>query len=328
MAEAALDCGFQTDRCNKGRSAINLRQLAYFVKVVEAGNITAAAEQLNIAQPALGVQIRQLESELGIDLLVRHSRGVVPTDAGKLLFERARRILSEVEATEIEIKTLKSGQSDHVLLGMPPSLMLLLGPELLIEARDAMAGVSLSLVEERSVVLLDALDREQLNVSFAWNVSDRTDLERIALLEEDLLLVTAPQNAPPTETVSLAEALAHDLVIAGERGVIRNIVEAQARRLGLHLRLAFEVHSVSSMKALIGRGGAATIMPYSLAPKEFSSGELVGRRIDRPVITRTLYRVRPARRLPFSNEARIEDFLEGLTRRLLEAMGPYARPLR
>ena len=298
------------------------------MKVVEAGNITAAAEMLNIAQPALGVQIRQLESELGIDLLVRHSRGVLPTDAGKLLLERARRILSEVEATEAELKALKSGQSDHVLLGMPPSLMLLLGPELLIEARDAMAGVSLSLVEERSVVLLDALNREQLNVSFAWNVPDRSDLERIALLEEDLLLVTAPQNAPATETVSLAEALAHDLVIAGERGVIRNIVEAEARRLGLRLHLAFEVHSVSSMKALIGRGGAATIMPYSLAPKELSSGDLVGRRIDRPAITRTLYRVRPARRLPFVNEQRIADFLDGLTQRLLAAMGAYARPLR
>jgi LysR family nitrogen assimilation transcriptional regulator len=233
-----------------------------------------------------------------------------------------------VEATQIELKALKSGLSDHVVLGIPPSLMMLLGPELLIEARDVMAGVSLSLVEERSVVLLDALDREQINVTFAWNVSDRTDLERIALLEEDLLLVTAPENAPAAETVSLAEALAHDLVIAGERGVIRNIVEAQARRLGLHLRLAFEVHSVTSMKALIGRGGAATIMPYSLAPKELSSGELVGRRIDRPVITRTLYRVRPLKRLPFAKEALIEEFLEGLTQRLLAAMGTYARPLR
>ncbi len=298
------------------------------MKVVEAGNITAAAEQLNVAQPALGVQIRQLETELGVTLFVRHSRGMLPTDAGKLLFERARRILAEVEATEIELKALTSGQSDHVLLGMPPSLMLLLGPELLIEAKDAMAGVSLSLVEERSVVLLDALDRDQLNVSFAWNVPDRPDLERIALLEEDLLLVTSPAHAPASDTVSLSEALAHDLVIAGERGVIRNIVQAEARRLSLHLRLAFEVHSVSSMKALIGRGGAATIMPYSLAPKELSSGELVGRRIDRPTITRTLYRVRPARRLPFANEARITDFLEMLTGRLLTAMGPYARALR
>lgn len=298
------------------------------MKVVEVGNITGAAELLNVAQPALGVQIKQLESELGVDLLVRHSRGVLPTEAGRLLVERARRILAEVEATQIELKALKSGLSDHVVLGIPPSLMMLLGPELLIEARDAMVGVSLSLVEERSVVLLDAMDREQINVSFAWNVSDRPDLERIALLEEDLLLVTAPENAPRGETVSLAEALGHDLVIAGERGVIRNIVEAQARRLGLHLRLAFEVHSVTSMKALIGRGGAATIMPYSLAPKELSSGELVGRRIDRPVITRTLYRVRPAKRLPFAKEALIEEFLEGLTDRLLTAMGGYARPLR
>lgn len=311
-----------------GRTTINLRQLGYFVRVVDAGNITAAAEQLNMAQPALGVQIRQLESELGIDLLVRHSRGVLPTQAGTLLYERALRIIAEVDATQAELRALRSGQSDHVVLGIPPSIMLLLGTDLMIEARDAMAGVSVSLVEERSMVLLDALDREQINIAFAWNVHERPDLERRALLEEDLLLVTSPSNAPSTETVSLSEALAHDLVIAGERGVIRNIVQGEARRLGLTLRLAFEVHSVTSMKALIGRGGAATIMPYSLAPRELSSGELVGRRIERPTITRTLYRVRPVRRPAFANEARIGAFLDGLIERLLVAMGSYARSLR
>ena len=70
---------------------MNLRQLKYFVGVVEAGNMTRAAEQLHVAQTALGMQIRQLEEDLGVALLVRHSRGVEPTKAGALLLARAHR---------------------------------------------------------------------------------------------------------------------------------------------------------------------------------------------------------------------------------------------
>ena len=68
---------------------MNLRQLRYFVSVVETGSMTRAAEQLHVAQTALGMQIRQIEEDLGVALLVRHSRGVEPTKAGRLLHERA-----------------------------------------------------------------------------------------------------------------------------------------------------------------------------------------------------------------------------------------------
>ncbi len=290
--------------------------------------MTAAAEQLKVAQPALGAQVRQLEAELGVDLLVRHSRGVTPTAAGRTLHERAARILGEVEATRRELSALGEARDDHLVLGVPPSIMMLLGPNLLIDARADLPGVHLSLVEERSVVLLDAMERGQINIAFGWNVAERADIEREALLEEDLLLVAAPHEAGGEGPVSLAEALSHDLAIAGERGVIRNIVQSEARRLSLPLRLAYEVHSIGAMKALIARGGAATIMPFSLAPRELSSGELVSRRIDRPALTRTLYVVRPARAASFGREADIRRFLDGLVARALAAMGRHARALR
>jgi LysR family nitrogen assimilation transcriptional regulator len=317
-----------TGGASRREASINLRQLSYFIKVVEAGNMTAAAEQLKVAQPALGVQIRQLETELGVDLLVRHSRGVTPTAAGRLLQDRALRILADVEAARREVSAIVGERDDHVVLGVPPSMMLLLGPNLMIDARAELPGVHLSLVEERSVVLLDALERGQINIAFGWNVSEKPDIDRVALLEEDLLLVTAPGEAGGEGPVSLAEALTHDLAIAGDRGVIRNLVQSEARRLSLPLRLAYEVHSVSAMKALIGRGGAATIMPFSLAPRELTSGEFVGRRIDRPRITRTLYAVRPARAPAFAREEDIRRFLEGVAEKALVAMGPHARTLR
>lgn len=298
------------------------------MKVVEAGNMTAAAQRLGLAQPALGAQIKQLEDELGVKLLVRHSRGVEATEAGKLLTERARGILSEVDRTRAELRAMGARHADHLVLGVNPSIVLMLGADLLHRAREEMPDVALSLVEERTPVLLEALDRGQINVSFLYNVADRPGLERSAVIEEDLLLVTAPKEAPVPETVSLAEALSHDLAIAGSRGVIRRIVEDEARRLGLKVKLAWEVHSISSTRAMIEDGEAASIMPFSLAADALRSGALLGRRIDRPALTRTLYVVRPREREPFIHEDQITRFLDYIVAELLKDIGPYARSLR
>lgn len=290
--------------------------------------MTAAANKLGLAQPALGQQIRLLERELDLALLTRHSRGVSPTQAGVLLYERARKILDEVEATERDLRRLGSNQRDHLVLGVNPTLILTLGPDLPVEARRELPDVTVSLVEERSPVLLDALESGQINVSFLYNAPERPKIERRAMMEEDLLLISAPDENLRGKTVSLAEALENDLVIAGERGVIRQIVEAEARRLGLKLRLAYEVHSVTSMKAMIARGDAVSIMPWSLAARELADGTLMARRIDRPALTWTLYLARKAGAPPFVHEERIMGYLEGIIARCIERMQPYARALQ
>jgi LysR family nitrogen assimilation transcriptional regulator len=296
--------------------------------VVDAGNMTAAAAKLALAQPALGQQIRLLEKELDVALITRHSRGITPTQAGVLLYERARKILDDVEAAERDVRRLSSDRRDHLVLGVNPTLVLTLGPDLPVEARKELPDVTVSLVEERSPVLLDALESGQINVSFLYNAPERAKIERRAVMEEDLLLISAPDKALQGTSVSLAQALEHDLVIAGERGVIRQIVEAEARRLGLRLRLAYEVHSVTSMKAMIARGDAVSIMPWSLAAKELTDGTLMARRIDRPALTWTLYLARKIGAPPFLHEAEIMRYLDRIVERCIGKMHPYARAMR
>ena len=102
---------------------MNLRQLRYFVSVVEAGNMTRAADQLHVAQTALGMQIRQIEEDLGVALLVRHSRGVEPTKAGSMLHARALTILKLVEETRKEVSACERDESEAIRLGITPALM-------------------------------------------------------------------------------------------------------------------------------------------------------------------------------------------------------------
>jgi LysR family nitrogen assimilation transcriptional regulator len=282
---------------------------------------------LNLAQPALGAQIRQLEKELDVELIVRHSRGVSPTPAGKLLYRHAQRILDGVEQARYEVSALKANKQLQLRLGVSPSMVLVMGPDLLMDAAREMPDITISLEEERSPVLLDALESGQLDLAFLYNVEDRPELERRALLEEDFLLFTAPSEAPAEDTVGFAEALRHDLVIGGKRSGVRNIVEAEAQRLSLEVRLAYEVHSVSSMKTMVARGAASTIMPYSLLANELRTGVLAGRRIVRPQLTRTLYIVRRRAHSPLLDDERVKAHMEKVIETYIKAMAPGGRPL-
>ncbi len=312
-----------------------MRQYRYFVKVVECGSMTKAAEQLRIAQPALGLQVRQMEEDLGVALLERHSRGVLPTLAGQLLYERGRQILAMDEAVRREVQSFGSTIAEAITLGLTPSLMQILAADLLIDARKELPGVMLHLVEELSFVLVDALERNEIDLALAYEVGDLPNLTRMPLLHEELLLVTRPEGVPVAaaadgispEPISLAEALGRDLVLAGKRDTVRQLVDAAAAALSLNVRLAFEVQSVQAQKTLVANGLAASIMPYGTAIDELLGGRLVGRRIKEPRIARTLYLIRPAKRAPFRNEVALSQLLERMRARLCEVLGPLARPV-
>ena len=181
---------------------MNLRQLRYFLSVVDTGNMTRAAEQLNVAQTALGMQIKQLEESLGVALLVRHSRGVEPTQAGSLLRERALEILNLVEQTRRDVAHGGNTESESIRLGITPALMLIVGTEIVLAAQERLPKVSLSLVEAMSHVLVETLTRGEADFILCYDVPDLAQFSRIPILQDDLVLVTLPQE-PMRQPISL-----------------------------------------------------------------------------------------------------------------------------
>jgi LysR family nitrogen assimilation transcriptional regulator len=293
------------------------------MKVIEAGNITRASEQLLVAQPALGLQIRLLERDLGVALLVRHSRGVAATAAGRLLYERATGIVQSVEETRRAVMALGASHCETVVLGLTPSIMNQVGPDLLIDARDQAPNVFISLVEEMSFALVEALERGEVDLALAYEVPERQSLYRRPLLAEEVLFVTAP-GGPAAATIAFAQALQHDLVLAGERDPVRRIVQMEAERLALPIKVSFEAQSISVMKSVVARGHAASFMPYGSAIDELRNGTLVARRLTDPTLRRTLYMVRPSKHPPFQHEDAIRDVLERAQDRLVASLGTLA----
>jgi len=305
---------------------MNLRQLKYFVGVVEAGNMTRAAEQLHVAQPALGMQIRLMEEDLGVALLVRHSRGVEPTKPGSILYTRARAILKLVDEARSEVSACDQDSIEMIRVGMSPSLMLMLGSDLAVNVRDRVPQVLLSLSEEMSHVLAGALSRDEIDIALAYDVADEPQLSRTALLLEDLVYVALP-GPHLGKSIAFAETLEERLILPEQRDTNRRLITRIARELALDLKVTHEVRSVAAQKNLVRRGAGATILPYSLVHDEVRNGELDARPIIAPTLTRTLFLVTSVKRRSFRNELALTGIIRSSLKCLTDVLGPLARPI-
>ena len=288
--------------------------------------MTRAADQLNVAQPALGLQIRQLEEDLGAVLLLRHSRGVEPTQAGRILFERAQKILQLVDETRAEMRGLRGTLAETIRLGITPSIMNMIGYDLLVEARQTLPQVFISLTEELSFVLIDGVKRGELDLALVYEVDEDPALNAKPVAREEVLFVTSLTDVPPGP-IAFADMLAYPLTIPGERDMIRRILENHASRRGLKVQIANEVNSPLAIKTMLLRETASTVVPFGAVADEIGSGRFQARRIVSPMISRTLFLLRPAGRPPFQHEAAIGAFMTRMTAMLVAKVGELMRPI-
>lgn len=317
-------------------SLLNIRQLRYFAKVVETGSITRAAEQLYIAQPALSLSIRQLEETVGVPLLQRHSRGVDATPAGELLYSRTCALFGYMEQMRTDVSRFGQQPRQLLNLGMPSSLVMLIGTEAIVIGREQLPNASVCLREDPSFVLVDAVENKEIDIAFAYSVAERPGIHLTPVLREELLLVTRADQAPKEEIVTLEQALDRDMATGGKRDAGRCIMEHAAGERGLPCEIMYEMQSIAGLREIMLRGMAASVLPYGSVAREVASGKLAIRRIDDPLMTQTMYIVRSARTpgsasfdepsvMPYLSDLidMIVDRQDGLARRI-DARAPMA----
>lgn len=182
---------------------MNLRRLKYFVKIVDIGSLTQAAEVLHIAQPALSQQVATLEGELEQKLLIRTKRGVTPTEAGKILYTHARTILRQCEQAHLAVHNVGQTLSGQVAIGLAPGTAAsAITMPLLQTVRNELPEVNVYLQECSGSVLNDKLLGGQLDMAVLYERSPVAGVVSQPLLKEDLYLV-GTQNCRDKASISL-----------------------------------------------------------------------------------------------------------------------------
>lgn len=267
---------------------MDVRQLRYFSEIVEAKSFTRAADRVRVAQPALGLQIRKLEEELGVDLLHRHSRGVEPTEAGNMLLGHANAILKQIEQARREVTDLSGPPRGNVVLGITPTASALLATRLIRSCRELYPGISLNIFEGMSEEVMRRLSDNSLDMGFSYNPGAAKGIATEPLLTEELFLVGADDREDPGDKVSFGELSKRPLILPSRGFGLREWVENTARDQEMKLNITFEIDSVATQRELVESGLGFTILPYAAVRQAVEAKRLFAAQIVRPHISRTL----------------------------------------
>jgi len=255
---------------------MDLRQLRYFVAIVEHGSFSKAANQLRVAQPALSQHLRHMEEELGVTLLHRGTRGVLPTEAGERLLQRAKIILTEFGELRDTVRGEKSAPVGEVRFGIPGTVSELLSVPLIEAAQARYPTVRIRIAEAMSGYILDWLKRGEVDLAMIYSTSDPTGLATHHSLTEDLCLFATPDltacQVPSGQPVTLTEAANLDLILPGPSHGLRDLIEDAALSVNAPIWPAIEIDSYGQIKRLVQRGRGYGILPRTAVAREVQAG--------------------------------------------------------
>jgi LysR family nitrogen assimilation transcriptional regulator len=279
---------------------MELRSLAYFVRVAELGSITRAASHLHLAQPALTRHVQRLEEELGVALFTRANRGVRLTEAGQKLLDGASRILRDVERTGDEIRAQDAHPSGRIILGVTPTLCPVLVPDLFAAMRAEFPRIELKVMHAGMIRLEEFLIDGRVDIALLSELSRSRLILSAGLGREEMVLVTKP-GARAAGIVS-GDELSRTKLVLGDG--LRAAMDALLAGRGVELKVAIEVNDHETIRLMVARGVAASILPYSSVARECAAGLVEAHRLTAEGIFRTLaLGVRVSRSASLAREA-------------------------
>jgi LysR family transcriptional regulator, nitrogen assimilation regulatory protein len=275
---------------------MDLKQLEYFVTVVDLGGFSRAARVLGVAQPAISRQVRSLEVELRQSLLKRDGRGAVPTEAGKRLLEHARGILQQVDRARRDVDEGRGAAVGKVVVGLPPTIARHLTVPIVRAFREAYPRASLAIVEGLSATIQEWLTVGRVDVGLVYNPTASPALEIRPLLEEPLCLIDRRRSGRVPRTLRLRDLPNYPLIIPSRPHAIRALVETRLAALGLRPQIAMEIDAIPAILELVAEGqGFAVLSPRALHGAA-SAPRLHARTIVQPQLASTLAVVTSAQR--------------------------------
>lgn len=246
---------------------MELRHLRYFTTVAQTRHFGHAAERLQMAQPPLSQQIRQLEAELGVDLLTRTTRQVALTPAGEVFYADAVRILESVESAERHVRRFAAGKSGTLRMGFTGSASYRQLPEIARLVNEFLPGFALEirtdmLTAEQETALLDS----ELDIA-VLRPPTRSDRISLRAIDREPLVLALPQQHPlNVETsVSMSDLRAERFIMYPEssRSVVRDAIIRSCFASGFYPQVEHESGKTSTLLSLVAAGLGIAIVPDS-----------------------------------------------------------------
>jgi len=243
---------------------VELRHLRYFVAVAEAGSLTVAAEKkLYTSQPSLSRQIRDLENEVGAQLMTRNARGIELTPAGKAFLDYARLALMQVdaagEAARRAVKPSKPTFSIGFLTGQEIDWL----PEAMRILRDELPNIDVTVSSQYSPDLADALMRGKLDVAFLRPEAEMADLIYKVVTKEPLVVILPSDHRLASQEVIDPKEIAGETLLSVSKTapVLRVVIDKYLKRSGIDIKPEHEADNLAMAMSLVASTRSVALLP-------------------------------------------------------------------
>jgi|SRR5271170_6215321 LysR family transcriptional regulator, nitrogen assimilation regulatory protein len=249
--------------------AMKLRQLRYYVKIVERGSFSRAAVDLHVAQPALSQQIAELEQLLGVSLLHRNARGVRATAAGEALYAEAVEILRRIERLPGIVRSARGELEGTVTLGMSSTLAAVLAGPFMEANKKVLPKVGLRFVTHDSESLRSRVADQKLDLAVVFEDEPVTGFARTPLFRQRLYLVQRRKTPRSPPSITLARLAERPLVLPAHPNIVRALLDRAFEAARVSPQTAAELDVFPSILSAVESGLGDTILPkgdFSDAP--------------------------------------------------------------
>lgn len=294
---------------------MDLKQLEYFVRVADLRSFTRASIDIDVAQPALSRQVRQLEVELRHNLLVRNGRGVTLTEAGELFLDHARGILHQVERAREAVGHLRGAFAGKVAVGLPPSLAKRLTVPLSRAFRQRLPNATLSITESLSTAMQGALMAGHLDIALVYNPLPSNEVDSVVILEEELFLVGPSTGLASRDPVALSDLALVPMVIPTRPNAIRTIVDLALANISRRPLIAMEIDGVAAILDLVVDGFGHAVLPMNAVLTAPDPAAFVARKIVSPTLRSHLALATSSKRPVTPTQAAVVDLIRELVMR-------------
>jgi LysR family hca operon transcriptional activator len=261
---------------------MELRHLRYFVTVADAGSLTVAAQRmLHTSQPSLSRQIRDLEDEVGAQLLTRRARGIELTPAGRAFLDHARGVLSQVDAAVAAARRVAHPAKPCFTMGFLTGHELTWMPEALRILRDELPNIDVMISSQYSPLLAEGLSRGKIDVAFLRKERAMPDLAFRLLVKEPLMVILpSDHHLAALKAISPMDLESETFVIvSGTAPVLRAVIDNYLKRSGTNITPAHEADNVTmGLSLIVSTRGVGLLPAYTqnFLPSSVTSRPLKG----------------------------------------------------
>jgi LysR family transcriptional regulator, nitrogen assimilation regulatory protein len=309
MEEECIDISYSTIDEHAARM-MELSELKLFLEVAATGSFSRAATLAMTTQSTVSKAVTRLEAEIGARLFERTGRGAALTACGRELLPRAESLVAEAERLKGFVSERKGAVTGTVRIAIQPGLSWPLVEAVLEQTRVQYPDVRLQITEGTTHQIEEWLGDGRSDIGVLSRAPATTIAESHALFSVPLLLVSRAGAAQAARASVPFDRLAGiDLVLSTARNGGRVLVEEEASRRGMALRVVLEINALGLIKHVVARGDLCTVAAWPAVYLEVARGELAASRLVRRELRHTYYLALATRRHPTPAIARVAELV-------------------